>query len=208
MAHAAALSGMTPLARARQRAYGVVGQLRRLLTTSATGFDMVNAPPASAALAHALAAHRVQAETYYSTVGGAVPDYSPAAVVQLAGVVRNRATEFKKKADTEGEKAIIEVVALMFQSILAEDRIPSAVRVWFARLQMPVLRVALAEPDFFGTASHPARQLIDRMGSCVMGFDASGIQGAFEITLAGQDAGFGPIAVRRRLKGDSLFCMG
>ena len=74
-----------------------MGQLRRLLTTSATGFDMVNAPPASAALAHALAAHRVQAETYYSTVGGAVPDYSPAAVVQLAGVVRNRATEFKKK---------------------------------------------------------------------------------------------------------------
>jgi hypothetical protein len=42
---------------------------------------------------------------------------------------------------------------------------------------MPVLRVALAEPDFFGTLNHPARQLIDRMGSCVMGFDASGIQG-------------------------------
>jgi hypothetical protein len=42
---------------------------------------------------------------------------------------------------------------------------------------MPVLRVALAEPDFFGTLNHPARQLIDRMGSCVMGFDASGING-------------------------------
>ncbi len=178
MAHAAALSGMTPLARARQRAYGVVGQLRRLLTTSATGFDMVNAPPASAALAHALAAHRVQAETYYSTVGGAVLDYSPAAVVQLAGVVRNRATEFKKKADTEGEKAIIEVVALMFQSILAEDRIPSAVRVWFARLQVPVLRVALAEPEFFSNLTHPARQLIDRMGSCALGFDAASISGS------------------------------
>jgi hypothetical protein len=178
LAHAAALSGMTPLARARQRAYGVVGQLRRLLTTSATGFDMVNAPPASAALAHALAAHRVQAETYYSTVGGAVPDYSPAAVVQLAGVVRNRATEFKKKADTEGEKAIIEVVALMFQSILAEDRIPSAVRVWFARLQVPVLRVALAEPEFFSNLTHPARQLIDRMGSCALGFDAASISGS------------------------------
>ena len=178
MAHAAALSGMTPLARARQRAYGVVGQLRRLLTTSATGFDMVNAPPASAALAHALAAHRVQAETYYSTVGGAVPDYSPAAVVQLAGVVRNRATEFKKKADTEGEKAIIEVVALMFQSILAEDRIPSAVRVWFARLQVPVLRVALAEPEFFSNLTHPARQLIDLMGSCALGFDAASISGS------------------------------
>ena len=39
----------------------------------------------------------------------------------------------------------------MFQSILAEDRIPPAVRVWFARLQVPVLRVALAEPEFSAT---------------------------------------------------------
>ena len=43
---------------------------------------------------------------------------------------------------------------------------------------MPVLRVALAEPDFFGTLNHPTRLLSDRMGSCVMGFDASGINGS------------------------------
>jgi hypothetical protein len=66
----------------------------------------------------------------------------------------------------------------MFQSILAEERIPPAVRVWFARLQMPVLRVALAEPEFFGSLEHPARQLIDRMGSCVLGFDAAAINPA------------------------------
>ena len=60
----------------------------------------------------------------------------------------------------------------MFQSILTEDRIPSQVRVWFARLQMPVLRVAVSEPDFFATVDHPARRLIDRMGACVMGFDS------------------------------------
>ena len=82
------------------------------------------------------------------------------------------------QADTEGEKAIIEVVALMFQSILSEDRIPSAVRVWFARLQVPVLRVALAEPEFFSNLGHPARQLIDRMGSCALGFDAASISGS------------------------------
>jgi hypothetical protein len=171
-------TGMTPLARARQRAQGVMGQLRRLLTQPATGFDMVNAPPASAALAHALTAHRVHADTYYSGVATLVEDYSPAAVVQLAGAVRERSTEFKKKASTAGEKAIIEVVALMFQSILAEDRIPPAVRVWFARLQVPVLRVALAEPEFFSNVDHPARQLIDRMGACVMGFDATSINGS------------------------------
>ncbi|KQO16886.1 DUF1631 domain-containing protein [Acidovorax sp. Leaf78] len=171
-------TGMTPLARARQRAQGVMGQLRRLLTQPATGFDMVNAPPASAALAHALTAHRVQADTYYSGVATLMEDYSPAGVVQVAGAVRERSTELKKKASSAGEKAIIEVVALMFQSILAEDRIPPAVRVWFARLQVPVLRVALAEPEFFSNLTHPARQLIDRMGACVMGFDATSINGS------------------------------
>ena len=54
-------------------------------------------------------------------------------------------------------------MALLFQSILTEDRIPASERVWFARLQMPVLRVAVSEPDFFATIDHPARRLIDRM---------------------------------------------
>lgn len=170
-------SGMTPLARARQRAHGVMGQLRRFLTQPATGYDMVHPPPASSALVHALAAHRVQAETYYNTSDAFIEDYSPAAVVQLAGAMRERTEKFKQTASTDSEKAIIEVVALMFQSILAEDRIPSAVRVWFARLQVPVLRVALAEPEFFSNLNHPARQLIDRMGSCVLGFDATAISG-------------------------------
>lgn len=70
------------------------------------------------------------------------------------------------------ERATIEIVALLFQSILQEERLPAAIRVWFARLQMPVLRVAVTEPDFFAATSHPARMLIDRMGACVMGFVA------------------------------------
>lgn len=167
-------SGMAPLVRAQQRAQGVMGQLRRLLTQPATGFDMVNAPPASAALAHALTAHRVQADSYYSGIGVMAQEPTPEVV---ANVARDHSAELKKKASTAGEKAIIEVVALMFQSILTEDRIPPTVRVWFARLQVPVLRVALAEPDFFSNLNHPARQLIDRMGACAMGFDTTTING-------------------------------
>ena len=80
--------------------------------------------------------------------------------------------EFKQATESPSEKATIEIVALMFQSILAEDRIQPSLRVWFARLQIPVLRVALAEPDFFNSMQHPTRQLIDRMGSCALGFDS------------------------------------
>ncbi|WP_077036880.1 DUF1631 family protein [Pelomonas sp. KK5] len=76
----------------------------------------------------------------------------------------------KQAADSPAERATIEIVAMMFQAILTEERIPAVLRVWFARLQMPVLRVAVSEPDFFAATDHPARQLIDRMGACVMGF--------------------------------------
>jgi hypothetical protein len=92
---------------------------------------------------------------------------------------RNQAFKqvLKQAANNPAERATIEIVAMMFQSILTEERIPATVRVWFARLQMPVLRVAVSEPDFFAAADHPARRLIDRMGACVMGFNTAHVSG-------------------------------
>ena len=184
----------TPLARARQRANGVLGQLRRLLTDRVAGFDINHETRPSPALDEALSIHQAAVQiTAAASLSGAagggaaaagggssdeIVVYDEARVEQVAIELRQRTGDLKKKAATSTEKATIEIVALMFQSILAEERIPPAVRVWFARLQMPVLRVAIAEPEFFGSLSHPARQLIDRMGSCVMGFDASAIGGS------------------------------
>ena len=172
------MTSSTPLARARSRAQGVLGQLKRLLLGSGAGdFEATHYEPPSPALAAAMAV-RSQPVGVYSGAGTVLDEDSPAAVLRVAGELRRRTTDLKNKAETKSEKAIIEIVALMFQAILQEDRIPPGIRVWFARLQMPVLRLALAEPDFFGTLAHPARLLIDRMGSCVMGFDASGINGS------------------------------
>ncbi|MEX8513854.1 MAG: DUF1631 family protein [Leptothrix ochracea] len=101
---------------------------------------------------------------------------------ELLRELQQRKQELKQAATTPVERATIEIVALMFQSLLTEERIPAQVRVWFARLQMPVLRVAVVEPDFFATVDHPARKLIDRMGSCVMGFEhgSSGLTESLE----------------------------
>ena len=172
------LTATTPLARARSRAQGVMGQLKRLLIGRAgSDFEATSFEPPTPALAKAIAARPVPGDDVYVGSGTVMDEYTPAGVARVAGRLREQTTELKNKAETKSEKATIEIVALMFQAILQEDRIPPAIRVWFARLQMPVLRVALEEPDFFGTLNHPARQLIDRMGSCVMGFDASGVQG-------------------------------
>jgi len=170
-------AGATPWMRARARAQSIMGHLRRLLQP-VIGLDLAQAPPASAALAQALAEARTEAASFYVSVSPTFAGYGPAAVAQSAEAARRQTEELKQKAGTAGERAIIELVALMFQSILAEERIPPSVRVWFARLQLPVLRVALAEPAFLSDLKHPARQLIDRMGGCVMGFDASTLSGS------------------------------
>ena len=107
--------------------------------------------------------------------GAGSPVFGTVLVERLAGELQQQSAELKNLTQNDNEKAIIELIALMFQSILQEDRIPPGIRVWFARLQMPVLSVALADPDFFNRMDHPARQLIDHMGSCALGFDASGI---------------------------------
>jgi hypothetical protein len=174
------LTQTTPLARTRSRAQGMFGQLKRLLVGVGAGdFSATSAQPPSPALAAAIA----ERPQYVGGGGGGgtgtvYEDFSPAGVVKVAEKLREKTDELKKKAETKSEKAIIEMVALMFQAILAEERIPTTIRVWFARLQMPVLRVALGDPEFFGSINHPARQLIDRMGSCVLGFDASVISGS------------------------------
>ncbi|HEX5739336.1 MAG TPA: DUF1631 family protein, partial [Hydrogenophaga sp.] len=191
------LTSATPLARARMRAQGVVGRLKRLLMDKIGGdFEATQLLPPSPRLEQAMqqsmAGFRREAggpssgmEAVYGgagSAGGAI-QMDASHVERASNALRHRAAELKEAASTPTEKATIEVVALMFQSILAEERIPPSVRVWFARLQIPVLRVALAEPEFFSALQHPARKLIDRMGSCVMGFETNVGSAALEAEI-------------------------
>jgi hypothetical protein len=157
-------SGLQP---PKDHASAVLSRLNRLIGRQLPEFS-VTAPmrPASVPLREAI--NSVQAGLQQRIAGGAVMT-APALLEEL----NQQRQQLKQAATTPVERATIEIVALLFQSILTEDRIPASVRVWFARLQMPVLRVAVGEPDFFATVEHPARRLIDRMGACVMGFDAS-----------------------------------
>ena len=173
----AAPTPTAPTTPARLRAQGVLGRLRQLLSSRVEGFGDARAWQASPQLENALSQllpgrneTRLD-ETVQEPEAGRMPAQSE--VDDAVRALRRRSSILKNAASTSGEKATIEIVALMFQSILAEDRIAPQIRIWFARLQMPVLRVALAEPEFFASLDHPARQLIDRMGSCALGFDVT-----------------------------------
>jgi hypothetical protein len=147
--------------------------------------SLADAPPvaaASAASPRLMGAIKHAQESLQRRPGAAAGDTggsasAPRALEEIGA--RNQAFKqvLKQAASNPAERATIEIVAMMFQSILTEERIPATVRVWFARLQMPVLRVAVSEPDFFAAADHPARRLIDRMGACVMGFNTAQVSG-------------------------------
>ena len=180
------MTSNTPMARARSRAQGVIGQIRRLFVSHGGGDFIGTAHQQQPRSPRWLRpSHRPSPGKWrMPPVARCTRTTAPPGWPALQAICAKRSAELKKKAETKGEKATIEIVALMFQAILAEDRIPPGIRVWFARLQMPVLRMALEDPDFLGTTTHPARLLIDRMGSCVMGFDSAGVQGnAMELEI-------------------------
>ncbi len=162
-----------PLPRSSEHVEAVLGRLNRLVGRYVPGFghSSMERPPPSPALTTAIdeAQHGIRQRVSPTTVRGEPVVTTPVMLEEL----NQRKQTLKRAAATPEERATIEIVALLFQSILTEDRIPASMRIWFARLQMPVLRVAVSEPDFFATSDHPARRLIDRMGACVMGFDAS-----------------------------------
>ena len=163
-----------PLARGSEHAEAVLGRLNRLVGRHLPGFSDTRhvRPPVGDALNKAIDQAQQGLRARLAPRGGA--EGLPALTApQLLEDLQQRKQALKDAAATPAERATIEIVAMMFQSILTEDRIPSAMRVWFARLQMPVLRVAVGEPDFFATIDHPARRLIDRMGACVLGLDSA-----------------------------------
>ncbi len=177
------------LARGADHSEAVLGRLNRLIGRQLPNFaNTSQAVPASAQLSAAIANAQENISRRLSVTsrsaqrgansGGEVVS-TPALLEELA----QRKQQLKQAATTPNERATIEIVALLFQSILTEERIPATIRVWFARLQMPVLRVAVGEPDFFATIDHPARRLIDRMGGCVMGFDSKTRRGGDVIEL-------------------------
>jgi Protein of unknown function (DUF1631) len=90
-----------------------------------------------------------------------------------AAHVRAQVSALKTWSPTTQERTVIELVSLMFDAILSADRIPANLRLSLAKLQMPVLRTALADPTFLSSSRHPARLLIDRMGAAVLGFEAA-----------------------------------
>lgn len=70
------------------------------------------------------------------------------------------------------EEDIIDMVAMVFDFILDDRNLPDPVKGLIARLQIPIVKVAIIDKSFFAKKSHPARSLLNSLAQAGLGLDA------------------------------------
>lgn len=63
------------------------------------------------------------------------------------------------QADTDA----IDIVSMLFDFILDDPHIADSIKALIARLQIPLLKVAIIDKEFFAKKTHPARQLLNEL---------------------------------------------
>jgi hypothetical protein len=64
---------------------------------------------------------------------------------------------------TRGDESTIDLLSRIFETVFVDDNIPKETRELIQFLQVPVLKAALKDKEFFFQEAHPARRMIDLM---------------------------------------------
>ena len=128
-------------------------------------------PGAQAAFLNTLSALQAGDTDLLQAQGGKLDANSLASglVNVIRGLQESGATARMGQADS----MVIDVVAMLFDYILDDKNLPDAIKALVGRLQIPVLKVALADPSFFGKRNHPARRLLNLLAFAGIGWDES-----------------------------------
>lgn len=95
-----------------------------------------------------------------------VGQITPQAATAVApNLIRQHREALREAAPAPLNHLVIDLVAGLFDQILADPQVPPQFARQIARLQMPVLRAALADSGFFSSRTHPVRLLVNRIAT-------------------------------------------
>ncbi|WP_460530392.1 DUF1631 family protein [Chitinimonas naiadis] len=90
------------------------------------------------------------------------------------GSLRNHVYENRARlcsmTSSPAEQMTVDVVAMLYEFILRDGQIPTGVRADLGRTQFLLLKHGLSDPGLFSQPDHPARKLLNRIGSVSLGF--------------------------------------
>jgi hypothetical protein len=98
--------------------------------------------------------------------------YDPALTGLMAvNLIRAHREELLQASSGKLDHMVIDVVGSLFDQILSDSRVPPQMARQIARLQLPVLRVALNDSTFFSSRRHPVRRFVNRIASLACAFE-------------------------------------
>ena len=76
----------------------------------------------------------------------------------------------KSRVLEEADEDVTNLVAMLFEFMFDDSGVPDAFKALIARLQIPLLKVAVLDKSLFSCAEHPARRLLNDIASAVIGW--------------------------------------
>jgi hypothetical protein len=76
----------------------------------------------------------------------------------------------KSRIVGDADEDVINLIAMVFDCILEDRNVPDSLKALIARLQIPMLKVAVLDKSFFSRSTHPARRLLNEIAEAAMGW--------------------------------------
>lgn len=76
----------------------------------------------------------------------------------------------RKRVVGQVDEDVINLVGMLFEFILDDLTLPDSLKALIARLQIPMLKVAVLDKTFFSRGSHPARRLLNEIAAASLGW--------------------------------------
>jgi hypothetical protein len=103
---------------------------------------------------------------------------------EIRNLIMERRSDLNEMTSNQKEQMAIDIVSMLFEFILRDKQVPAEVRAQLGRLQFLVLKIALRDESLLTTKAHPARMLVNRIGSISVGLkqvDPTGVAVTQEI---------------------------
>ena len=98
------------------------------------------------------------------------PDWARGQDIAGQNVLRQMREREEVRRAPELDRGTIDALAEVFDYVFADKAIPLQLKYVIGRLQIPVLKAAIIDRDFFLSSAHPARRLVDSLAASAVGW--------------------------------------
>lgn len=110
-----------------------------------------------------------QAQHKHDSAPAVGAHHAPVSLRQMLQELLTSETE-KSAAINQVDDDVINLVSMMFEFILDDRNLASPMKALIGRLQIPMVKVAIADKSFFSKGGHPARRLLNEMAMACLGW--------------------------------------